>query len=145
VVIETNSHRIKFPDNWQRGQLEGPALLLGPNREVVQISSAALSGLASVLMKSRALATLRDNATQSMRAAASDAELQIQNPLHESKSSSGNWFAEVHCTTLDGQTLFSQFATSGPKTVVLATVEAGAKYARSIETVRRAMQSIEWI
>jgi hypothetical protein len=143
VQLETDTFRFSMPSDWTIASLK-PALITGPGGENVQLSSFAIHGSDNPDERERILQEVAENARKAMRAAAADPSLRATKELMDSRTKNDDLLIEMHSETTDGATLFSQFAIAGPKTVVLATIEAGSARSASIDVLRNAVENIEW-
>jgi hypothetical protein len=141
--LATNSFEIALPGTWRIETLKNPATVVGPDGEYLIINSVVISGGGSAKDYQAVRDELQHNAEDAMRLGAADQQLRITSPLEKELTPNG-LFAEMHCTTADGQKFLSQFSIAGPSTLVFATVEGPSRASGGIEVVRNAMRNITW-
>jgi len=108
------------------------------------VNSALISGGRTDKDRQAVKDALQQNAEDSMRHAASDAQLTVSKPLTKASLSAGWLFAEMHCKTNDGSAWFSGFSVAGPATLVLVTVEGNTGTEGSVDIVSKAVKGITW-
>jgi hypothetical protein len=111
----------------------------------LQLSVSAVTGSGSPKEAEQVLRELENNASKSMTQTATDPELTTTMPLKKIKLENGVTFQEMASKTKDGRIVFAQFSVTGPRSVLLATLESPASNAsRSVASIRESLTQITW-
>ena len=79
-----------------------------------------------------------------MRRAAADPALVTVTPLKKTVLPSGATLHEMVSKSRDGRSLLAQFSATGPRSLVLLTVELPASASSSVDAVRASVAAIQW-
>lgn len=142
-TIETSSFALTLPDRWTPDLTTRPVSARGPAGELLQVSSSTLSGEAGE-EAAGIMRQVEDAATRSMRKVEADPTLTTVTPLRKRPLPSGGTMHEMLSRTRDGQSLFAQFCATGPRTVVLVTVQLPAAAGRSVDAIRQSVLRLRW-
>jgi len=143
-TIETDSFALALPDRWIPDLRTKPISAKGPAGELLQVSSSSLSGQGSAEEGARIMRQVEEKAIKSMRLAEADPALLTVAALKRTTLPSGVTLHEMLPKSRDGKSLFAQFAVSGPRSLVLVTLELPASAAASVDAVRKGVVGIRW-
>ncbi len=91
------------------------------------------------------LREVEENASKAMTQTATDPQLMTTMQLKKSTLKSGVTFQEMTSKTKDGKLVFAQFAVTGPRSVLLATLESPASSgSASTSVIRKSLAQIQW-
>jgi len=144
ATIETSSFALTLPDGWIQNLASKPVSARGPRGELLQISSSGVTGQPTPQESARILREIEEVAVRSMGRAAADPALVTVTPLKKTMLPSGATLHEMVSKSRDGRSLLAQFSATGPRALVLLTVELPASAASSIDAVRASVAAIQW-
>ncbi len=144
-IIETNSFSYTLPSSWKANLKSKPLSASGPNGELLQLSVSSVTKAGNPKEAGELLREIEGNAATSMTQTAADPQLVTTMPLKRSKLKSGFTLQEMASKTKDGQVVFAQFAITGPRSVLFATLECPAsKGMAAISAIRESLTQIQW-
>jgi len=143
-TIETPSFVLTLPSRWTASMYTKPVSAKGPAGELLQLSSTVLSGQGSADEAARVMRQVEEKAVKAMRLAESDPALVTVAPLKRTVLPSGVAVHEMLSRARDGKALFAQFAATGPRSVVLVSLDAPATAAASVGAIRESVVGIKW-
>jgi hypothetical protein len=144
-AIETTSFTYVLPTGWKANLRSRPVSAKGPNGELLQLSVSSVTESGSPAEAEKVLRQVEANASKSMLEAAADSKLTTTMALKKSKLENEVTFHEIVSRTKDGAVVFAQYSATGPRSVLLATLEAPASSASaSAARVRESLTQIKW-
>jgi hypothetical protein len=144
-TIETSSFALTLPDRWTPDLTTQPISARGPAGELLQVSSSTLAGEGPAEETAGIMRQVEDAATRSMRKVEADPTLTTVTPISKRPLPGGGTMHEMLSRTRDGQSLFAQFCATGPRTVVLVTVQLPAAAGRSVDAIRQSVLRLRWV
>ena len=144
ALIETKSFRCKLPQDWVADLKSRLVSAKGPRGELLQLTVSGLSGKGSAQEARSIVQNVEQRALAAALAAEKDGGFQTTKPLASRQLPSGFNFHQMVSTSKDEKQWLAQFVVTGPRAVVLATLDLPAASASSIEAVAASLQNIQW-
>jgi hypothetical protein len=144
ALIETKSFRCTLPVDWVADLKSRLVAAKGPRGELLQLTVSGLSGKGSAQEARAIVQNVEQRALAAALAAEKDGGFQTTRPLTSRQLPSGFNFHQMVSTSKDEKQMLAQFVVTGPRAVVLATLDLSAASASSIEAVATSLQQIQW-
>jgi hypothetical protein len=145
-ILETSTFVFTLPESWERDLHSSPISARGPSGELLQISSARITGPSG---KSRELDGIREEleavGVRTLRLAETESGLAVEKPITRVVLPNGSILNEVTYRARDTGGESVQFSVLGPRTAVLVSLRVSSAQTETVAAVRAAILRIQWI
>ncbi len=143
VAVETETFRLALPEGWATGP-KSPPSAKGRNGELLQFSASSVASTRSAKEAEPILRRAEERALVVLSEIEHDGRFKTLQPLSAQPLPGGYTLHRIVSETKDGKQVLAQFVVTGPRTVLLVTLDALAQDAASVETIAAALRGIEW-
>lgn len=141
--IETDSFLFQLPEGWVTQELSKQPKIVGPNNELVILSSVKVSGSGNPEELRKIIAELKNNLISSMEGAANQPELVMLGSVNQIAGKNFPLYY-LQAETKDKSYFLDQYGVIHTKNVLLITVEGKMEFKQSSSVVRKAIETIKW-
>lgn len=142
--VETPAFVYKPPEGWKSNANTRPISVIGPRKEVLQLSVRLLPATGSM---SDVPARRREAEAAGVRALEElikDERLTIVRPMARRVLADGSAISEVEARSADRQRTVTGFVLLGPRASVLATLAIAGNPGLTVIAVRQSLEAIRW-
>ena len=142
--IETNSFRYVPPAGWVVNLTTRPVSIVGPAKELLQLTTKNVSGAGTDAEAKGILKDVEGAGVRSIERVIKEDNLRLVRPASRRLLPNGAAITELEARSQDGMRTLLGFVIVGPRSVLLATLDASGNAQTAISAIRQSFEAIRW-